>query len=110
MQALKLDLSSQKDIHRFAKEVNSTFDKIHFLINNAGILMNKGGKRVNSADGYEMVMATNYFGTFTLTNLLLDKIKSSGVPGAPIRSICLGFDALKALPQIWLKCLPEKPY
>ena len=41
--------------------------------------MNKGGKRLNSVDGYEMVMATNYFGTFTLTMLLLDKIKFSVV-------------------------------
>ena len=59
--------------------MNSKFEKIHFLVNNAGILMNKGGKRLNSVDGYEMVMATNYFGTFTLTMLLLDKIKFSVV-------------------------------
>ena len=87
MHALKLDLSSQKDIKRFVSEINGKFEKVHYLVNNAGILMNRGGMRVNSADGYEMVMATNYFGTFALTTLLLEKVKASGEPGDPSRIV-----------------------
>ena len=35
-----------------------------------------GGKRTNSEDGFEATMATNYFGTFALTELLLEKVLS----------------------------------
>ena len=113
MHALKLDLSSQKDIKHFVSEIKGKFEKVHFLVNNAGILM-KGGKRVNSVDGYEMVMATNYFGTFTLTMMLLDKIKSSGEPGDPSRvvhvSSYLQFECKKITSDFDLDSFPsEKP-
>ena len=111
---MRLDLSSQRDVRRFAKDVDSKFEKIHFLVNNAGILMNKGGERVNSADGYEMVMATNYFGTFALTMSLLDKIRSSGEPGDPSRivhvSSYLQFEAKRITSDFDLDSFPsEKP-
>ena len=81
---MKLDLSSQRDIRRFvASEIEGKFAKVHFLVNNAGMVTASddggGGKRTNSEDGFEATMATNYFGTFALTELLLEKVKSRKV-------------------------------
>ena len=83
---MKLDLSSQRDIRRFvASEIEGKFAKVHFLVNNAGMVTasegdgDGGGKRTNSEDGFEATMATNYFGTFALTELLLEKVMSREV-------------------------------
>ena len=89
MHAMKLDLSSQKDIKRFVSEINGRFAKVHFLVNNAGVISARdaGTMRKNTEDGFETTMATNYFGTFALTELLLEKIMSSGVPSDPSRIV-----------------------
>ena len=78
LHAMKLDLSSQRDIKRFASEIEGKFARVHFLVNNAGMLTasDDGKKRTNSEDGFEASMATNYFGTFALTELLLEKVLS----------------------------------
>ena len=79
--AMKLDLSSQKDIRRFVSEVDSKFAQVHYLVNNAGLVSASGDgrKRTDTEDGFEATMATNYFGTFALTELLLEKVKSRKV-------------------------------
>jgi NAD(P)-dependent dehydrogenase (short-subunit alcohol dehydrogenase family) len=62
--AIDLDLSSQKDVRRFAKVVGDRFPRIHYLVNNAG----KGGRIYApkvpqiTEDGFEKIMSTNYFG------------------------------------------------
>lgn len=48
--------------------------KIDILINNAGLM---GVDRTLTEDGLEMHMAVNHYGHFLLTNLLLDRIKST---------------------------------
>ena len=63
----KLDLSSQKDVRRFVREVTKDFPAINILINNAGMAgsideSNTVNPRSESVDGHEMIMATNYFG------------------------------------------------
>lgn len=76
-----LDLSSFSSIREFAEQINSDeSSRIHTLINNAGVMMMPYQK---TADGNEMQFGTNHLGHFLLTNLLLDKIKSS----APSRII-----------------------
>jgi NAD(P)-dependent dehydrogenase (short-subunit alcohol dehydrogenase family) len=61
----ELDVSDLSSIHAFAS--NWTGD-IDILINNAGIM---NVPLARTADGFESQMATNYFGPFALTNLLL---------------------------------------
>lgn len=56
--------------------------RLHILINNAGIV---GSPYTKTSDGLEVHMATNHFGHFLLTNLLLDTLKFS----APSRIINL---------------------
>ncbi|KAK8402311.1 hypothetical protein O3P69_000613 [Scylla paramamosain] len=72
----RLDTSNLSSVRTFAKEVLDTEKAIHVLINNAGT---PGmGKRQVTADNLELTMATNHFGHFLLTNLLLGRLKESG--------------------------------
>ncbi|EAR84432.1 oxidoreductase, short chain dehydrogenase/reductase family protein (macronuclear) [Tetrahymena thermophila SB210] len=71
---IKLDLSDLSSVRQFVKEFQSKYNKLDILINNAGIIMQQ---RVMTKDGLETQIATNHFGPFLLTNLLLDSLKAS---------------------------------
>ena len=77
------DLSSQKEIRDFVSEFTSRYQKLHILINNAGVMLSK---KIKSVDGFEMNFAVNHLAPFLLTNLLLDTLKKS----APSRIINVG--------------------
>ncbi|XP_018655465.1 putative short chain dehydrogenase [Schistosoma mansoni] len=70
----QLDLASLQSIREFARRIIVTYPELHFLINNAGLAVSKYEK---TADGFEMTMGVNHFGTFLLTELLLPLIKRS---------------------------------
>lgn len=72
---LKLDLSSFASIREFAAEVIKTERKIDVLVHNAGI--SEIFKRKISVDGIELTMATNHYGPFLLTHLLINLMKRS---------------------------------
>ncbi|HWN99220.1 MAG TPA: SDR family oxidoreductase [Blastocatellia bacterium] len=74
------DLSSQKDIRRFAAEFIDTHRRLDVLINNAGLVARQ---RSLTEDGIETTFAVNHLGYFLLTNLLLDLLKRS----APARIV-----------------------
>lgn len=76
-----IDLSSFQSVREFAAKVNQTESKIDVLIHNAGYT-NIFSKAV-SVDGVEMTMATNHYGMFLLTHLLLNLLKKS----APCRIV-----------------------
>jgi len=71
---LKCDLASFESIKNCCKEYKSKYDKLHVLINNAGVW---DFKRRESKDGIENIFATNYLAPFLMTNLLLDMLKKS---------------------------------
>ncbi len=79
---LLVDLSSQKSVRTLVNEFNQKYDKLDVLINNAAVFTSK---RQVSADGLEMMFATNHLGPFLLTSLLLDKLKAS--PAARVLNI-----------------------
>ncbi|XP_075218151.1 retinol dehydrogenase 14 [Lycorma delicatula] len=72
---MKLDLSSLTSIRNFAQEVNRAESRLDVLIHNAGVA-NTFSKNTTS-DGLEVTMATNQFGPFLLTHLLIDLLKRS---------------------------------
>ncbi|XP_050712791.1 retinol dehydrogenase 11-like [Eriocheir sinensis] len=76
-----LDTADLASVRHFAKEVLRTEGAIHILVNNAGT----AGKDVREVtrDGLELTMATNHYGHFLLTNLLLKRLRQS----APSRII-----------------------
>ncbi|KRT78347.1 dehydrogenase [Oryctes borbonicus] len=70
----KLDLASQKSIREFAKDINESESRLDVLIHNAGTAETRSKV---SEDGLELTMATNHFGPFLLTHLLIDLLKRS---------------------------------
>jgi NAD(P)-dependent dehydrogenase (short-subunit alcohol dehydrogenase family) len=77
---LECDLASFKSIRNCCKDFKSKYNKLHVLINNAGVW---DFKRRESKDGIENIFATNYLAPFLMTNLLLDLLKK----GSPSRII-----------------------
>ena len=74
------DLSSNRSIRQLAHTVLSRYERLHVLVNNAGVY---AGSRTLTEDGLETTFALNHLGYFLLTNLLLDLLKSS----APARIV-----------------------
>ncbi|PCJ82793.1 MAG: short-chain dehydrogenase [Flavobacteriales bacterium] len=68
------DLASFSSTRKLAAEINSGYEKIDVLINNAAVFYTD---LTYSEDDIEMQFHVNHLGYFLLTNLLLDKIKAS---------------------------------
>lgn len=80
VELLVADLSSQQAIRQLVREFEARHDRLHVLVNNAGIAL---PKRQETVDGLETVFATNHLAPFLLTNLLLPVLKA----GAPARIV-----------------------
>jgi NAD(P)-dependent dehydrogenase (short-subunit alcohol dehydrogenase family) len=80
VEILVCDLSQQADVRRAAAEFTSRHDRLHVLVNSAGIFPKT---RQVTTEGFERAWATNYLSHFLLTNLLLETLKAS----APARII-----------------------
>ncbi|KAM8714250.1 hypothetical protein ACLKA7_014393 [Drosophila subpalustris] len=70
----ELDLASLDSIRKFAADFKKEQNKLHILINNAGIMH---CPRMSTKDGFEMQLGVNHMGHFLLTNLLLDLLKKT---------------------------------
>lgn len=81
-----LDLASYDSVRKFARDFKQKHDKLHLLVNNAGLIM---GKRVLTSDGPETTFQVNYLSHFLLTHLLLESLKVS----APSRIVNVTSDA-----------------
>lgn len=66
-----VDMSSLQSVREFAKKILATERRLDVLIHNAGTAHMFGSK--TTSDGLELTMATNYFGPFLLTHLLIGK-------------------------------------
>jgi NAD(P)-dependent dehydrogenase (short-subunit alcohol dehydrogenase family) len=74
LETLQLDLASLASV-RHAAAAAARFGAIDVLINNAGVMAPPYSRTV---DGLELQMATNHFGPFLLTGLLLPQLVASG--------------------------------
>jgi len=63
-----LDLASQASVREAAKRILAGHGRIDILVNNAGLM---GIPERRTEDGFEMQLAVNHLGHFTLTALLL---------------------------------------
>lgn len=70
----KLDLASQKSIREFAADIIKNEPRLDVLIHNAGT---GETKTKVTEDGLELTMATNHFGPFLLTHLLIGTKKNT---------------------------------
>jgi retinol dehydrogenase 12 len=73
------DLGDLDSVRHAAAELDRRYDRIDVLVNNAGLTAMSPAL---SADGFELMMATNHLGPFLLTNLLLAELGRS--PGARV--------------------------
>jgi NAD(P)-dependent dehydrogenase (short-subunit alcohol dehydrogenase family) len=79
----KLDLSSLASVREFAEEINLSERKIDVLIHNSGCASTFNKRQ--SMDGIELTYATNHYGPFLLTHLLINLLKKS----APCRIVII---------------------
>jgi NAD(P)-dependent dehydrogenase (short-subunit alcohol dehydrogenase family) len=79
------DLASLREVRGLAEQVRSATDRLDVLVNNAGIgtAIPGGGRRMESADGYELRFAVNYLAGFLLTSQLRDRLAAA----APARIV-----------------------
>jgi NAD(P)-dependent dehydrogenase (short-subunit alcohol dehydrogenase family) len=80
------DLSSLQSVRTLASKYKENHDKLHILVNNAGLIL---GKRTLTVDGFETTYVVDYLSHFLLTSLLLDTLKAS----APSRVVNITSDA-----------------
>lgn len=72
MEPIMADLANLTSVARAANEIRERWERIHVLVNNAGIhhfMSNLSSVRV-SAQGYDLVFAVNYLSHFLLTEML----------------------------------------
>ena len=84
------DLASMASVREGAAELLARCPRIDVLVNNAGLVLSE---RSETVDGFESTFAINHLGPFLLTNLLLDRIKSS----APSRIVNVSSTAHNAV-------------
>jgi retinol dehydrogenase-14 len=77
---LAVDLGSMRSVRAAAQAFRARHDRLHVLINCAGISLSE---RSVTEDGFETTFAVNHLGHFLLTSLLLDPLRA----GAPARVI-----------------------
>ncbi|HED37197.1 MAG TPA: SDR family NAD(P)-dependent oxidoreductase [Ignavibacteria bacterium] len=69
-----LDLADLHSVCDFAENFTCEFNKLHMLINNAGVMIPPYSK---TKDGFELQVGTNHLGHFALTALLFDLIQTT---------------------------------
>lgn len=69
---LDLDLADLASIRRFADTWRSQRDRLHILVNNAGIMATPLAR---TPQGWESQLATNHIGHYALTSRLLDPLR-----------------------------------
>jgi NAD(P)-dependent dehydrogenase (short-subunit alcohol dehydrogenase family) len=97
------DLSSQRQIRELASRIIEEQDKLHVLINNAGVYTRE---RQLTEDGLETTFTINFLAPFLLTNLLLPLIKNS----APSRIIMVTSIVHENATVDWNNLQGEKSY
>ncbi|EGG21768.1 hypothetical protein DFA_01654 [Cavenderia fasciculata] len=70
--AAKVDFNSFESIREFAKQFNDRFVPLNYLVNCIGVYSNTYEK---TADGHELNVGVNYYGTVLLTMLLLERLE-----------------------------------
>jgi NAD(P)-dependent dehydrogenase (short-subunit alcohol dehydrogenase family) len=80
------DLSSLADVRRLGEEVRERFDRLHVLINNAGVAL---AERQLTADGFETMFGVNHLSHYLLTLELMPLLRAS----TPARIVVVSSDA-----------------
>jgi NAD(P)-dependent dehydrogenase (short-subunit alcohol dehydrogenase family) len=88
VELLALDLADLASVRSCATEVLDRYDRLDVLVNNAGLVM---AERTVTTEGFETTFGVNHLGHFSLTDLLLDRLRAS----APARVVVVSSQAHK---------------
>jgi protochlorophyllide reductase len=77
---LPIDLGSQQSVRAFVDAFHALGRPLHALVNNAAVYLPRLKKPMRSPEGFEISVATNHFGHFLLSRLLLDDLKRADQP------------------------------
>jgi NAD(P)-dependent dehydrogenase (short-subunit alcohol dehydrogenase family) len=95
-----LDLASLSSVADFVRRFNACNDQLDLLVNNAGVMALP--KRLETEDGFEQQLGTNYFGHYALTARLLPRLRRAKAPrvvnlsSLAHRSGAINFDDLQS--------------
>jgi len=90
----EVDLASLASVRAFAEAWLAAHDRLHLLINNAGVMFAPHGHTI---DGFETHFGTNHLGHFLLTNLLVPALLAD----PPARVVNLSSGGHTASGMIW---------
>lgn len=85
-----LDLGDLESVRGFVKKFHETGLPLHSLVCNAAVYLPLLKSPMRSPQGYEISVATNYFGHYLLSRLLLNDLRKSANEGQLARLITLG--------------------
>lgn len=77
---LDIDLGSQDSVRRFVDAFRASALPLDALVCNAAVYLPRVTEPQRSPEGYEISVATNHFGHFLLSRLLLDDLQKSQRP------------------------------
>ncbi len=77
---LPIDLGSQRSVHAFVDAFHALGRPLHALVNNAAVYLPRLKAPMRSPEGFEISVATNHFGHFLLSRLLLDDLRRASHP------------------------------
>ena len=88
---LEIDLGSQASVRAFVERFHALGRPLQVLLNNAAVYLPRLKSPLRSPEGYEISVATNHFGHFLLSRLLLDDLRrAAAATGSKARLITLG--------------------
>lgn len=103
---LPLDLASIASIRAAASRFLSDCDRLDTLVLNAGIM---GLPPSTTEDGFDIQMATNHFGHFLLTQLLLSTLrKTAAADGADVRVVSVSSIGWQMAPPFPVMTSPDR--
>lgn len=74
LEVMQVDLASLDSVHHFAEKVNSKYEKLDLLFNNAGVM---AIPRKETEDSFEYQFGVNHLGHFALTGQLIEKLEAA---------------------------------
>src|SRR3989442_14733113 len=80
VELLMADLSDLRSVRALAKSFGTSHDRLDVLVHTVAVFKRR---RIETADGFELMFATNFLGPFLLTSLVVPALRS----GPPSRVI-----------------------
>ena len=85
---MKLDLADLSSVEAFAEDIRAKSADIDAFVNNAGAFHQPGKK---TADGFDLVIGTNYIGVYCLSEKLLPYLETLGHEVRYINTISISY-------------------